>query len=224
MYALEAIWQAERDSDLVVCTGDLVDYGPEPQAVVDWMRDQDALCTQGNHDAFLVRMHRRGHIGDKVRLMERMWVHHNAARLDAAAIDYLDQLPPALTFEADGRFYAMTHLYDEYQEIVSIHAFEQFCGERFVGLNGRLPRLIFGHTHRQSVRLLSDRHLWLNPGSASYRRRDDPDQTAHYATIVNGRIALHRLAYDITPLRRYGEQVAVRELELERYRNFFAER
>jgi hypothetical protein len=65
--------------------------------------------------------------------------------------------------------------------------------------------LIFGHTHRQAIRSLSDSYLWLNPGSVSYRRRDDPDQTAHYATITNGEIALKRLAYDVSTLHRYAQ-------------------
>jgi predicted phosphodiesterase len=73
--------------------------------------------------------------------------------------------------------------------------------------------LILGHTHRQAVRYLSDDVLWLNPGSASYRRRDDPDQTAHYATIVDGRISLHRLDYHRSPLYQAVQSLAINDLE-----------
>ena len=31
------------------------------------------------------------------------------------------------------------------------------------------------------------------PGSASYRRPDDPDKTAHYATITDGEIRLKQI-------------------------------
>lgn len=37
IYALEAIWNKERDSDLILCAGDLVDYGPFPQEVLAWV-------------------------------------------------------------------------------------------------------------------------------------------------------------------------------------------
>jgi hypothetical protein len=38
--------------------------------------------------------------------------------------------------------------------------------------------------------------LWANPGSVSYRRPDDLDQTAHYATIIDGALSLSRISYD----------------------------
>jgi len=74
--------------------------------------------------------------------------------------------------------------------------------------------LIFGHTHRQAVRYLSDTVRWINPGSVSYRRRDDPDQTAHYATIVDGVVSLQRLAYDLEPVHTLASQVALKESEM----------
>ena len=40
---------------------------------------------------------------------------------------------------------------------------------------------------------------WLNPGSASYRRPDDPDKTAHYVTITDGEICLKQIPYDRKP-------------------------
>ena len=74
-------------------------------------------------------------------------------------------------------------------------------------------RLIFGHTHRQAVRYLSDTELWLNPGSVSYRRPDDPDQTAHYITIVDGVISLRRVAYDLEPVWRAARSVQIKVSE-----------
>ena len=64
-----------------------------------------------------------------------------------------------------------------------------------------MNRLILGHTHRLGIRYLSDHHLWLNPGSISYRRLGDPDQTAHYATIIDGQLSLKRLSFDMAALR-----------------------
>lgn len=50
VYALEAVWKKEKDSDIVYCAGDLVDYGPYPGEAIGWMRERGALCVQGNHD------------------------------------------------------------------------------------------------------------------------------------------------------------------------------
>lgn len=196
--ALEAIWAKEKDSDFICCTGDLVDWGPHPQEVIAWIQTHDVPTTKGNHDEWVSINFRRGDMGEAVPLAERGWEHHNAALLSEADIFYLENLPESLTFELDGITYGMTHLVHEYDEIVSLHAYETFRAERFDHID--YTRLILGHTHRQAIRHLSNDLLWLNPGSVSYRRRDDPDQTAHYMTIVDGRIHLHRLPYNFKPL------------------------
>ena len=54
IYALEAIWNKERDSDIVYCAGDLVDYGPYPKEVLNWVQSHNVHCVQGNHDRGIV--------------------------------------------------------------------------------------------------------------------------------------------------------------------------
>ena len=40
----------ERDYDQLWCIGDLVDYGPRPHEVVQWMRGHATVAVRGNHD------------------------------------------------------------------------------------------------------------------------------------------------------------------------------
>ena len=207
--ALEAIWEKEKGSDFICCTGDLVDWGPYPKEVINWIQAHDVLTTQGNHDQWVSMNYRRGDIGDVVPREKRGWENHNAACLSEADIYYLENLPESVTFELDGILYGMTHLVHEYDEILSLHAYEEFRANRFDHV--AYTRLILGHTHRQTVRYLSDELLWLNPGSISYRRRDDPDQTAHYMTIENGRIHFHRLEYDFKPLYRITQTLPIKK-------------
>lgn len=221
LYALQAIWARERDSDLIYCAGDLVDYGPHPGEAINWIRSRQVVCVQGNHDRFVALCYRRGQTLASISPQERAWVHHNAELLGEEEITFLEELPQAVTFELDGIAYGMTHLYQGYEEIVSLHAFEQFIAGTIPAGHAPITRLILGHTHRQAIRYLSNTILWLNPGSASYRRADDPDQTAHYITITDGSISLHRLAYDIGPLRQAVEQVALKEAEVRLAQRFF---
>ena len=219
IHALESIWRQERDSDQVYCAGDLVDYGPHPKEVVDWIRTFDIPCVQGNHDSWVALCYHRGHTLETLPLEERAWVHHNAGLLNDEDIIFLEGLPKAITFELDGTIYGMTHMYQEYDEIVSLHTFRNFCKQTF----GEVPvdNLIIGHTHRQAIRYLSNTVKWLNPGSVSYRRRDDPDQSAHYATITEGVISLHRLEYDLAPVHFAVRQVALKETEMRAAERFF---
>jgi predicted phosphodiesterase len=225
IYALEAIWAQERDSDRIYCAGDLVDYGPYPKEVLDWVRAHNVTCVQGNHDLLVTYAHRSGQAIERLPVAERAWVHHNASLLDEAAMRFLVQLPLAVTFDSAGVTYGMAHLYRDYEEIRSLHAFEQFRGSTFSpAVAPSITRLIFGHTHRQSIRYLSDTLLWMNPGSASYRRLDDPDQTAHYMTIVDGALSLRRIEYDRRPLYRSVCQTSLKDSEREVAEWFFGPR
>jgi putative phosphoesterase len=221
IFALRAIWEREGDADQIVCTGDLVDYGPCPREVLAWIRQHDVLCTQGNHDAWVAKTFRDGALPDTVADDQREWRHVNAGLLDETEIAFLEGLPEAAIFEADGTRYGLTHLYIDYTTILSPHAYRTFCVDRF---GEPLSRLVMGHTHRQVIYQLADDLVWLNPGSVSYRRPDDPDQTTHYATIVDGHVALKRVEYDRTELFQLVEAAALKEAESAVTRWFFGPR
>lgn len=48
--ALTAVLESAPAHDRIVCCGDLVGYGGEPNEVVDWARSSGALVVRGNHD------------------------------------------------------------------------------------------------------------------------------------------------------------------------------
>ena len=128
------------------------------------------------------------------------WVHYNCEQLNDQDIRWLKQLPETAYFEADGWKYGIAHQYDSgYGTIESRYAFDKYWAEHYGTDNTGNRRLIFGHTHRQCIHILGDGMEWLNPGSASYRRPDDLDKTAHYATITDGEIRLKQIPYDRKP-------------------------
>ena len=222
--ALEAIWAKESDSDRICCTGDLVDYGPFPREVLAWIRSHDVLCTIGNHDSWVAKNYRAGNFMEDVKKEDRTWAVHNASLLTEIDIFFLESLPEAITFQLDGTWYGMTHMYFAYEEIVSLSVYTSFQNIRFRDLPGNnFKQLILGHTHRQAVRYLTDHILWLNPGSVSYRRPDDPDQSAHYATIIDGTISLKRLPYDLSPLKKYIHGITLKRSEMDAGERFFGE-
>lgn len=219
--ALEAIWAREHDADAIYCAGDLVDYGTHPREVLDWIRARDVACVQGNHDQHVAMTFREPalwHVADGAL----QWRHHNARRLTDADVAFLERLPEALTFELDGVRYGMTHLYRNYELILSLHAYRSFCAARFPG--AAIDRLILGHTHRRAIMVLGEGELWLNPGSVSYRRADDPDQEAHYAVITDGKMELRSVQYDCRAVYAEAVQQRVTPDEMRVARRFFGPR
>ncbi|MEN9937963.1 MAG: hypothetical protein RLZZ387_4542 [Chloroflexota bacterium] len=219
--ALETIWAREHDADVIYCAGDLVDYGPRPREVLDWVRAHHVICVQGNHDRHVAIT------WDETDLWRipggaLYWRHHNARLLDSADAHFLAGLPEAVTFELDGIRYGMTHSYQNYDLVLHRHAYRTFCAQRFAGTP--IERLVLGHTHRQAVMVLGEQEQWLNPGSVSYRRRDDPDQEAHYMVIEDGRVVLRSVPYDVQAVYREVIQQPLTEDELRVTRWFFGSR
>ena len=220
--ALEAVWQLEHDSDVIYCAGDLVDYGPEPKAVLDWVREHQVQSVVGNHDLWVVLNYQSGRALDDVPLEERAWVHHNASLLDDADIKFLEELPGALTVEFDGLVYGIAHLYEDYLDIPDSDTFLQFRVDTFSPVeSGRMNRIILGHTHIQGYRDYGMGRVVLNPGSVSYRRLNDPDRRAHYATVTDGKIEFKRVEYDVEAVGRQMAQVQLKPSEMAMVERFF---
>jgi predicted phosphodiesterase len=192
IYALHAVEQAEKSWDEVWCCGDLVDFGPDPTEVIRWMQDHNARCVLGNHDAHVLRLTPE----DCRRAWDErtwQWAHQNYEQLSDSDLAYLRSLPKTLHLAADGIPCQMQHQYDNgYGTVESQEQFDRF----WQGESAPQRRLIFGHTHRRCLHALSEGALWLNPGSISYRRPDDPDKRAHYMVIEDGHVRFGAVSYD----------------------------
>lgn len=198
--ALQAVLQDAGQVDQIWCAGDLVDYGICPHETVAWFRTHEVQCVSGNHDRHLLHILQTGETEAYRGTPMYKWVHDNCERVTPEDIHYLEQLPMHLSLQADGIAYLLQHQMMEgslaYQMPESLHAFDDFWQTWYTGSACDERRMIFGHTHRRCVHQLDDRVLWLNPGSVSYRRPDDPDKRAHYMTIEDGVIHFHAVSYD----------------------------
>ncbi|MCC5839667.1 MAG: metallophosphoesterase family protein [Opitutales bacterium] len=194
LIALETVWKRESDADLILCIGDIVDYGIYPVECVEWMMEKKALAVRGNHDDLVVAAAERPaeHAPDT-------WRTDNAGKLSPRHLAYLKDLPLQRVVELDGIPYGLTHAYQGYEIIRSLEEFQRFGEERF---GQSLQRMIFGHTHRRSITFLSDEDCWINPGSLSYRRTDERWRGAHYAVIQDGNISLRGIPYPTEQLHR----------------------
>ena len=202
--ALKSVVEAEADADIIYCAGDIVDYGLNPGEVIAYLREKKIITVMGNHDRNLLRIVDENLLWDKKSPMT--FAQHCAEVMTKEEIDFVRGLPAELAWEMDGVEYFMTHRYDPgYKIIESRNAFQTYWNQKYPGSDPKKEHCcIFGHTHRSCFTVLDDKMRWLNPGSISYRREDDPVKGADYAVIVDRKISLKHVPY---PHRHLYERV-----------------
>ena len=162
-----------------ISLGDVVSYYAQPGECIDLLKEHNATNILGNHDSYLAN----DTSCPRSRAVSVIVDHHKKI-VTASQLDWLKQ---SLPFLQEG-----TTLYvhggpedpqDQYLYTVSSKIFPQ-----------GVDVLFSGHTHVQTL-VDFDGKTYCNPGSVGQPR--DGDTRAAYATIEEGKIMLHRVAYDI---------------------------
>lgn len=165
---LRACWErlSSAGTDLVVCLGDLVGYGPFPSEVVDFVMANRLQCVQGNCDRAAGRG--REDTGDRFENVhwQRMAIDSmqwTIDQLDAGQRRFLRKLPTEIRLRMGLR------------EVLCVHGLPGnvtgSLGERdsnevygFTLSRNSCQVLALGHTHRMFLRSVTE-GLIFNPGS-----------------------------------------------------------
>lgn len=213
--ALQAVLEHARGRyDAILCCGDLVGYGADPEAVVDWARRHVQALVRGNHD--------KAAIG----LEDIEWFNPAAAfaaqwtqrQLSPASLEYLRQLPRGPVRVNDFQILHGSPV-DEDDYLIS--------PQEAAAVYGYLaaPVSFFGHSHLQggfllepagateigqvpphrtsiALELPAGRACLINPGSVGQPRDGDP--RAAYAIYVpeERRVTFYRVPYDVAAAQR----------------------
>jgi len=182
--ALEAVLKDAGTVDETWCLGDLVGYGPDPNAVVEEMRDIARLtCILGNHDmAAIGRMPLEAFNGDARRSL----IYHERV-LSASNMDFMRSLSANVKVRGEATL-AHGSPRDPLWEYILNALSAQVNFEHF-----ETPWCFVGHSHIQCVfaqeeknsRVIVNqtkadetvelrRKLILNPGSVGQPRDRDP--------------------------------------------------
>lgn len=186
--ALEAI---REPYDVCICLGDLVDYGPDGAACVDWVREHATYVVRGNHD-HAVAQNISGSGDEGYRYLARstrplMW-----QQLGAEQRTYLARLPVTLDVMLQHTHFFLVHAtprdpMDEYL-LDDVDQWER----RLADIHAAF--VCVGHTHRQFA-ITANGSKVINPGSVGQPRDGDP--RAAYAVIENGCVELKRVEYPV---------------------------
>ena len=155
--ALEALPSA----DVILCAGDTVTFGPEPNACIDWLVSHNALCIRGDEDDAVAYGTPHQLPPDLVQAgtASRSWTR---GVLTAERLAWLRALPPELELVIAGRRIALVHAYPgDYNRYLTPNHDEL---DRLTRAYPRADIIVIGHTHRQAMWRHAGK-LVLNPGS-----------------------------------------------------------
>lgn len=181
----------ENNYDALWCIGDLVDYGPNPREVVEWVQANTNIAVRGNHD------HAAGFSVDpqcsvpyKKLAEETLQFTHDVCT--HKNLEYLKNLPIYReTRIGQTRFYLV--------HAVPTDPLFGYCPEDSPSWSEQVncvdtDVLVVGHTHTPFVRQEGKTTI-LNPGSLGQPKTGRP--LACYAVWNDGKILLHEYEYPI---------------------------
>jgi len=195
--ALDAHWGPRlREFDRVICLGDLVDYGPDPGAVIDWMESHATNVVRGNHDHAVAT----GESGRSAPAFLEASVVTRARlqpTISAHQIAYLNALPLTDTVTEVGPSGDATWHLVHASPIDPLYAYmpptrtDEEWSKALDGRNGQT--VLIGHTHLAFVRSVAD-GVVINPGSLGMPKDGEPHGS--YAIIDGRPVQFCRVAYD----------------------------
>jgi predicted phosphodiesterase len=208
--ALEAVCNASAGQyDRVVCCGDLVGYGADPNAVTDWARASLAAVVRGNHDRASVGLDDLEWF-NPVAKAAALWTGGQLSPENAA---YIRQLPKG-PLAVNGFYLVHGSPVDEDEYLVdaeeALHAFGYTPGAvAFFGHTHLQGGFIWRRSHIELIRRVDDAAnsrvldlqteagYLLNPGSVGQPRDGDPRAAYVLFDPQERLLDFRRVPYDV---------------------------
>ncbi len=228
--ALDAVIQAAYPFEQVWCLGDIVGYGPEPNACLERLRGFDLISLAGNHDLAAVGKLSLEDFSDDARAVVR-WTRD---RLSAENIEWLKSLPTLVVLEEHSITLVHGSPRDPIWEYIVTPETAWHCLQVT-----ETPLCFYGHTHvprlyrkptlglgvageelivGSPIPLELDRML-INPGSVGQPRDDDP-RAAFAILDTEKKTLLHqRVRYDMSVTQRLMKQAHLPDRLIRRLRH-----
>ncbi len=209
MAAIEGRWEK------VVCLGDVVGYGPDPNEVIDYVRALQARTIRGNHDKAACGLVDASDFNSVARTAANWTREH----LRADNLTYVQQLPQG-PLEADGLALVHGALHDEDEYVFApAQALDSL-------LESPSQVTFFGHTHFQggfsfrgdkleviqlrphpgasfaALQVDPDTRYLLNPGSIGQPRDGDPRAALAIADLDHAVVEFWRVPYNIEAVQQ----------------------
>jgi len=188
----------EKDCDHLWCLGDLVDYGPRPHQVIEWVRRRATVVVRGNHDhAVGFDVDPQCSLPYKHLASETMRYTREVCTKDD--IEFLRNLPAQNELMIGTKTFYLVHAAPTDPLFGYRREDSELWTNEVQWINADV--LVVGHTHTPFIRQIGGCTI-LNPGSIGQPKTGRP--LACYAVWEDGKISLKEYEY---PLKK-----AIREI------------
>jgi putative phosphoesterase len=192
--ALQAVTSQLPKHDALLCLGDIVGYGPQPNEVISYLQGQNpSVVLTGNHDYAIVTGDVAGfthHAADAI-----IWTR---SQISQENLDYLRGLLPSAKLEMEGTKMALFHGSPRNPLTEYIFPGISSSQARELILEGGANLVLLGHTHMPMVYTFEGQML-ANPGSVGQPRDGDPRASFGMLNILDGHFSFDiiRVKYDV---------------------------
>lgn len=159
----------ELNVDKIICCGDVIGIGPEPESVVQELikLGDKLICVSGNHEGYLIERFPEKVHDDKRTFCEseiksHLWQHE---QLNESSKEFLRKLRQVEYIEDDKLKICVMHYPKDcdgkYMQHLKNPTFEE-CEKLFCRYDADI--FLYGHTHQKNI--VSDKQkMYINPGS-----------------------------------------------------------
>lgn len=170
--------------------GDLVNYGPQPAAVAQFVKREATFVVRGNHD-HAVGFGVEPRCTPRYATMAAATQEISETRLSDDQKQFLRGLPLYFEFGRDGLQVYACHAKPSDPLYGYCPADSSEWASEIAGVAADV--ILVGHTHTPFVRQIGTKRI-VNPGSLGQPKTGRPD--ACYAVWIDGRITLKSFPYD----------------------------
>ncbi len=189
--ALKTAYNREK-FDKLLFLGDAVDYGPEPEKVIDFLRENSDINIMGNHDYAVVYNESCNCAVDMLKMSDTTRKEISLKLLSKNDLDFIKTFKDDYSIELDNKKFYLTHgsPYNNHDGYLFASEAEKVYRDKKIFNNS--DYILIGHTHF----MMYYRNKIINPGSCGQPR--DGNYMPSYALLDTGKdeAVFKRFDYD----------------------------
>lgn len=185
----DALSALPENYDELWVLGDMVNYGPEPEPVIDFVKANASVVIRGNHD-HAIGFNKDPRCSPRFREMAEATRHYTDSVLGADYKDYLRSLPMYAELQRGKNRFYLCHAVPSDPLFGYCEAQSLRWQQEIETLNADF--VLAGHTHIPAIKSLGS-CVVVNPGSLGQPKSGSPE--ARYAVWEDGSIELKSYPY-----------------------------